>query len=195
MPLRQPSPASQSSALPTLEEVRAGAHGPQPTGVGRRAELRAVGAGAGVALAGVVGAHLLGAHIPPDAPQCGDSRVDELTAHAGAIAQAARRADIAQTLREIGVATGIVPHGSTTIGHEVMAAGAMPVTRADPPEPQPTPQLDPSPPPPGAMAIPSPVPVTPTPPPRVQHHPTPRQHISGGARAVHPAPHEPPETF
>ena len=137
-----------------------------------------------------------GALVPAcESPQCGDSRVDELTAHAGAIAQAARRADIAQTLREIGVATGIVPHGSTTIGHEVMAAGAMPVTRADPPEPQPTPQLDPSPPPPGAMAIPSPVPVTPPPPPRVQHHPTPRQHISGGARAVHPAPHEPPETF
>jgi len=188
MPDRRPTPATETSPIPSLEEVRAQ---PEPvSGVAPRAPSRgrALGVGVGAAVVSVAGVYTV---ANAEAPQCGQTRVDEFSAHATLVERAARRADIAQVVREIGMATGVIRHRSTRVEPDLLPAGAMPVTQDipvdQPPPPPPQPQLDPPQPVPGGMRMHTPLPeqpVQPTPPPRPR--PTVRSHISGGARAVHP---------
>ncbi len=199
MPDRRPTPATHSSTMPSLEEVRA----PDPTPAGPRTTSartpgRALGVGLGAALVGVAGGRLLTA---AEAPQCGQSRMEELTAHAGPVERAAQRADLTRVLREVGLATGMLRHRSTTLETDVTPAGAMPMTQdlpvdqpQPPPQPPPQPQLDPPQPVPGGMMQHTPLPAeTQPPPPRVRPRVVPRPQISGGARVVHPMPHNGPD--
>lgn len=110
---RRPTPAPSSSPLPSLDAVRAEASPAPPTTPGSPARrLGALSAAAGVAaMAG-------GAVYAADAPVCGTTRAEELGAHGAVAGQSLRRGDVAQTVREIGLALGWVRHAGegTTVG-------------------------------------------------------------------------------
>lgn len=105
---RRPSPALSSSPLPSLDAVRDTASAPVST-------ARQIGAWTAAAGAAAVAG---GAWAAADAPACGASRMDELTAHAAAVEQGLRRGDVTQTVREIGLALGWVGHarGGAAVG-------------------------------------------------------------------------------
>lgn len=122
-----------------------------------------------------------------ESPACGPARVDEVRSHGPQAVRSARNGSLPDALREVAIAVGLRPHAPT----RVEVAGAVPVTRPEPPiatagEPAqvtPTPP-DPPPAPEGGLR-----PVRPNPPPPPVAPPTrphPPPHISGGARAVQP---------
>jgi len=180
---RRPSPATASSPLPSLEEVRtevptsSDLQGHAQGGAGRRALSLGVAAG----VAAVAG----GAVYAADAPACGANRVDEFQAHASTARQSLRRGDVSQTVREIGLALGWVRHTTTTphgpIDPDIPSPGEAPAVTTAPLDPPPMHRagaemrVDPTPPPDVDGAMPS---VRPTPrqmtvpppgaPPRVQ---------------------------
>lgn len=125
-----------------------------------------------------------------DAPSCGPERVDELRAHGPDATRAARNGQFADATREIAVALGLSRHTATRVD----VAGAIPVTRPEPPiatageaaEVTVTPPVPQAPQ--GGIRPVTPEPPAPPPPPtRPTTRPHPR-HISGGAPAVRPHP-------
>lgn len=192
MSARKPVSATEASVLPTVSEVwapgaptspqceapqawhvapPAGAlppvstQPPEPAGslgasrVTRRQRALKVGLGAGLC-AGAVSA--MGLQLIPESPVCGDTRFDELEAHAPRVSSAARRAELVAVLREIGLATGMLRHANTGVTQHV--AGAMPVATPTPP-----------------LTVPPPSPPM----------PTNTLQIDGGLRAVDPSPEVP----
>jgi hypothetical protein len=141
-----------------------------------------------------------------ESPQCGTSRADELERHGRAALRANRAGD---SIHEIGVALGLVAHGTTRV--DAPAGAVRPVTTT----PQPPPRIDPTPirtagqpvrvdltpptpptPPPPAVDPTPPLPPTsphaspdeptrrsPGRPPMVQPHP-PRSPARGGVRSI-----------
>ena len=108
------------------------------------------------------------------APECGDTRADELTTHGAASMRAARRGQASTALQEIGVALGVSSHASTAT--RIRSPGEAPMTTTAP-----RPEVPP-PPPPGVAPIVEPTPV-PQPPPIAP---------SGGVRPIAPTPPTPP---
>jgi hypothetical protein len=101
-----------------------------------------------------------------DAPVCGSTRAEELAAHSTVAGQSLRRADLAQTLREMGLALGWVHHTSTAVspeGPEILSPGEAPMVTPQPPE---------------AHSLGGPM----------QVDPTPSPDVDGGIRAVQPTP-------
>ncbi len=157
---RRPTPADASSPLPSLDDVRT----PSPDAAAHTASpaRRAVSVGLAAGVAAVAGGGLYAA----DAPVCGSTRAEELAAHSTVAGQSLRRADLAQTLREMGLALGWVHHTSTAVspeGPEVLSPGEAPMVTPQPPD---------------AHSLGGPMQVDPTPPPGVD----------GGIRAVQPTP-------
>ena len=109
-------------------------------------------------------------------PACGPTRADEINRHGPQGLRALHNGDAPNTLREIGLALGLVDHGGDT---QVHAAGAVPALTPDPP-------IAPA----GGVMPVSPTPPPPQPPlpPSVPH---PRE-IEGGPRRVVPHPPQPP---
>jgi hypothetical protein len=124
-----------------------------------------------------------GALVPAcHAPECGDTRADELTAHGAASMRAVRRGEASTALQEIAVALGVSSHASTAT--RVRSPGEAPVTTTVPrPE---VPVVAPS------GAAPSVQPTTPPTPPTPQHSTrphrpdVPRPAVPGGLGAVSP---------
>ena len=161
---RRPTPADASSPLPSLDDVRT----PSPDAAAHTASpaRRAVSVGLAAGVAAVAGGGLYAA----DAPVCGSTRAEELAAHSTVAGQSLRRADLAQTLREMGLALGWVHHTSTAVspeGPEILSPGEAPMVTPQPPD---------------AHSLGGPMQVDPTPPPGVD----------GGMRAVQPTPPTPP---
>lgn len=139
-----------------------------------------------------------GALVPAcESPQCGDSRADELQRHGAQGLQSAGNGRVAEGLRELGVALGVVSHGSTRdIGR---TAGAVAPVNVVPPPPRsvtsgarapvtPQPQLVP-------QTDPQAVPQQPAPPPEtttVPTLPTTQPRGGGAVRAVTPTQPPPP---
>ncbi len=147
-------------------------------------------------------------------PVCGATRADELEAHGRLGAQAARGGEGTRALREIGVALGVVAHGTptgtTTQGpRDFPAPGAMPVVNPTPPRIDPIPvngagavvpvsPTPPTPPTPSQVTTPGhePAPMRPgqvrrvTPTPRPNPPVQPRPAVPGGLGAVSPLPSE-----
>jgi len=116
-PLR-PAPRTLAAAPPPL--LRA------PHGAAQRTAFPALA----VALAG-------GVLLPAcESPQCGDTRGEELERHGRSGTDALRSGRAGDAIEEIGVALGVVRHGSTRRGQ--VAGGVRMVT---PPPPQPSPQV------------------------------------------------------
>ena len=136
-----------------------------------------------------------GALVPAcHAPECGDARADELTAHGPASLRALRRGETSAALHEIGVALGVAAHGRT----QPAVGGAMPIASPAPTMPVAQPPAPPVDPPILTMGEPAtvgPAPVVTPPPaaPRPTTRPTTRPDPSrspnrGGARRVLPQP-------
>jgi hypothetical protein len=146
-----------------------------------------------------------GALVPAcHAPECGDARADELTAHGPASLRALRRGETSAALHEIGVALGVAAHGRT----QPAVGGAMPIASPAPPMPVAQPPAAPVDPPILTMGEPAtvgPAPVVAPPvvaspdiaPPVVAPRTTPRRppsttpnrsQIRGGLPSVHPQP-------
>lgn len=154
---RRPTPADASSPLPSLDDLRAPpSHAANPA---RRAVSLGVAAGVAAAAGGAVYA--------AESPVCGSTRAEELAAHSSVAGQSLRRGDLAQTLREMGLALGWVHHAGAGVspeGPEILSPGEAPMVTPQPPA---VPRS-------GGM-----VPVDPTPPPA---------DVDGGIRAVQPTP-------
>ncbi|MFO0647646.1 MAG: hypothetical protein U0326_15495 [Polyangiales bacterium] len=101
---------------------------PEPTRTPQSTQYRGRFPALAVALAS-------GALVPAcESPQCGDSRADELERHGAQGLQNAGNGRVAEGLRELGVALGLVSHGSTRdIGR---TAGAVAPVNVVPPPPQ-----------------------------------------------------------
>ena len=143
-----------------------------------------------------------GALVPAcHAPECGDTRADELTAHGAASMRAVRRGEASTALQEIAVALGVSSHASTAT--RIRSPGEAPVTTTTPrpevpvvapsgaaPAVQPTPLEEPPLTAPGRVRAVDPTPPTP---PTPQQHSTrphrpdvPRPAVPGGLGVVSP---------
>lgn len=189
---RRPTPADASSPLPSLDDVRTPSH--DATTHTASPARRAVSVGIAAGVAAVAG----GAVYAAEAPVCGSTRAEELAAHSSVAGQSLRRADLAQTLREMGLALGWVHHTGTSVspeGPEILSPGEAPMVTPQPPvmPRSGTPlQVDPTPPPgvDGGMRA-----VQPTPParphrPRVTPPTTPRPPARGGRGRTAPVPRD-----
>lgn len=150
MSAREPVSASTSRRLPSLDEVRSA----PAVVVGLAVTAGVVAAAQGV-----------------EAPQCGDTRVDEMRAHSATMRDDLARGELAATLREAGLALGWIAHREPPGPHTLPFPTG--VRGGD------TASVDPAPP-----------PSQPSPPPVVER-PT---AIQGGIRRVDPTPprHPPP---
>lgn len=172
-PTRPPRPAPRTLAAAPPAQVRQ----PQPAAHTQRFPTLAVVLASGAALPACAD------------PVCGTTRADELEAHGRMGVQAARGGEGSQALREIGIALGVVAHGTTRGTPRVpdmVPAGAMPVVNPTPPPraSDPIPMTGG-----GAVAPVTPAPVPPTPPAQVttpgNDHPPARP---GQMRRVTPTP-------
>lgn len=180
-PPRPPRPAPRTLAATPPPAARA----PQGAAVGQRFPALAVALAGGVLLPAC------------ESPRCGDTRGDELERHGRDGTRALRAGRAGEALEEIGVALGVVRHGSTARGQ---VGGAPPPITPNPPPPTvpivPTdarPHIAGGP----MRVLPHEAPQPPTPPtvrtqphPRTQPTPPPhlRPRIQGGAPAATPHP-------
>lgn len=143
-------------------------------------EVRAAPAAAVVGVA--VSACAVGATLTADAPVCGDTRFDEVRAHAGAVQDELGRGALLASLREAGVALGWLSHGTrrttTWPTTRIAAPGEAPIaTPTPPPAPPPAREAD------GGIRHVDTTPAAPTPPPRAPAPPRHRVQPRGGAPA------------
>lgn len=126
-PPSNPRPFVSAVALPRRGARGGFARSAHGTGKPRAAPRGPVGR------CGGRGAGQAGAVYAADAPVCGTTRVEELGAHGAVAGQSLRRGDVAQTVREIGLALGWVRHAGegSTVGADAEDSAPGRVGRGD----------------------------------------------------------------